>query len=485
MISAQNFALSADFLRRYDKPGPRYTSYPPAPFFSENFEMGAWQSCLQASNNSDRISFYFHIPFCPHRCLYCGCNTEIGAKAPQIEAYHQAMLKEMGLVLPLLNKNRKVTQIHFGGGTPNFVPLRHIQALLVLLKNEFPFDDSIEIAIECDPNHLSIEKMANLREMGFNRLSLGVQDFNEEVLNAVERRFPSIHPQTYIDEAKKLGYSGVNLDLIYGLPKQTPESFYQTLMQAASCAPSRIVAFSYAHVPWLKPHQKALETLGLPSPAQKWEMLALAHTVLTQKGYKAIGMDHYALPQDSLAQALQTGQLQRNFQGYCTTQTTADVVAFGSSAISQLSQGYAQNHKESSQYIKALENNQWPLERAYFMTPENLFYQDVIQSLMCRGHLQKSELSQKWNLAPSDLEAHLKKGWDQLEGFARDGLLTYTSDEIQVTALGWMVVRVIAMAFDPLLPSSDATTPVLPSVGTTTGSPTLPNTDKKQYSQSI
>lgn len=449
-INPPALSLDSSFLERYDRPGPRYTSYPPAPHFTDKFELDAWKECLQNSNSEDRVSFYFHIPFCPHRCLYCGCNTEIGARMPEIETYHQAMKRELAWVLPLIHSDRKISQIHFGGGTPNFVPLRHLEGLLVEVKGHNALAAEAEIAIECDPNHLNLEKLNSLRQMGINRVSLGIQDFDPKVLELVERKFPTVHPKDYVTAATDLGFDGLNIDLIYGLPGQTPDSFEKTLEATLACKPSRIAIFSYAHVPWLKPHQQVLEGRGLPTAKDKWEMLARTHKLLTSGGYIAIGMDHYALPHDALAKALQNGTLHRNFQGYCTKETTAQVVAIGASAISQLSGGYAQNIRDATPYVSAIQSEKWPVEKAYFMTAENHFYREVVNGLMCRGVLSIDQLASKFDLSIKVVQEKCSLGWEKLPDFAADGLVEYTSDEVKVTPLGWMVVRIIAMAFDPL-----------------------------------
>lgn len=451
-MNLSSFEVSADFIAKYDRPGPRYTSYPPAPHFSGNFKQSEWEAVLQNSHQDpSNLSIYFHIPFCPHRCLYCGCNTEIGATAPLVQAYHRAMLTEISWVFPKINPQRLVTQIHFGGGTPNFIPVRLLAELVDQVKQYFPLHPQAEIAIECDPNHLSKDKFLNLCAVGFNRISLGIQDFNLEVLRAVERKFPSIHPREYIQMGKDQGIQGINLDLIYGLPYQTPASFESTLIQTVECQPSRVAIFSYAHVPWLKPHQAILEERQLPIPSQKWEMLAITHRILKSAGYIAIGMDHYALPHDPLAVAMKEGKLHRNFQGYCTRETTGEVIALGASAISQFHEGYAQNLKETKEYIGSIEQGKWPLEKVYFPSEENLFYREVINSLMCRGVLSYTYLSQQFQRPVSELKVLLEPGLTNLQEFITDELVYLTPDGLEVTPKGWMVVRVIAMAFDPLM----------------------------------
>jgi oxygen-independent coproporphyrinogen-3 oxidase len=454
---SQQISIDAEFLKKYDKPGPRYTSYPPAPYFTRDFNNSKWIQLLKGSNEGrGNISLYFHIPFCPRRCLYCGCTTESCADKGLIRSYHEALLREMDLVFDFLDKQRPVSQVHFGGGTPNFFPVKFLRALLERVKADFQFSPESEIAIECDPNLLSYGKLAGLRDMGFNRISLGLQDFNREVLNAVKRKFPSIHPRDLIKKSRDLGFSGINLDLIYGLPRQTPDTFKQTLERTVNADPDRIAVFGYAHVPWQMAHQKALENMGLPTPVQRIRMAVHAHNILVASGYVSIGMDHYSKPDDALAVALRNGMLHRNFQGYCTRETTGQVYAFGASGIYQLYKGYAQNYKQTRTYIQSITRREWPLERGYFMSGENIFFREVINSLMCRGKLVMKDLAEATAMTPSSVRKKLSPGLEQIEDFIEDGMVVRKGDDVEVTPKGWLVVRCIAMLFDPLLEQNKA-----------------------------
>ncbi len=444
--------IDAGFIEKYDKAGPRYTSYPPAPHFSPDFDPHTWEELVKDSNRlQDQISFYFHIPFCPHRCLYCGCTVDIAAPSPVVKEYQAAILREMDLVMPWLDKSRKVSQIHFGGGTPNAVPGKYLAAILDKIRENLEFIDKPEVAIECDPNLLTLKRLDEYRAMGFTRVSFGLQDFKQDVLDNVERRFPKVPPIELISHARKIGFEGINLDLIYGLPGQSVESYKDTLAKTIEANPDRIAIFSYAHVPWIKPHQKPLEEKGLPKASVKNEIAVLCHNVLSDAGYVAIGMDHYAKPEDSLSVALKEKKLHRNFQGYCTRHTTGQVYGFGASSISQLHHGYGQNVKDTQPYIDLVKEGKLPLEKIYVMSEENIYFREVINSLMCRGELIPKELADKTGKKEAEVLAGLKEGMGQIQDYIDDGLVEKSGEDLKVTEKGWLVVRCIAMLFDPLL----------------------------------
>ncbi len=451
------FSLTADFLRKYDVPGPRYTSYPPAPHFRTGWAPSEILSLVERSNSTgDRnLSFYVHIPFCPKQCLFCGCTTEIGKPGSAVVAYFAALSEEMDQILPLLDENRPVSQIHFGGGTPNAAPVKHLAEVVQRLLRGRKLSDRAEIAIECDPNLVTFKKLAELREAGFNRISFGLQDFDKTVLDSVNRGFPRIEPVDLIGEAHRLGFTGVNLDLIYGLPHQTPVSFAQTVQRTISAKPDRVATFSYAHVPWAKDHQKTLESKGLPDAEAKIAMTVAAFEGFSDAGYHPIGMDHYALPDDELALAQESGQLHRNFQGYCSKRTTGQVVSFGASAISQLHEGYIQNVKESSRYVELVEGGSLPVERAYILTRDERFTRDVINSIMCQGRLDLREIGGAEGMTESEVKDRLAPGLEGLDSFLADGLCTFDGNLLSVTASGHLAVRNLAFLFDPLLGASE------------------------------
>lgn len=458
MNTSDAILLTEDFLSRYDVPGPRYTSYPPAPHFRKEFDHGQVRELLQGSNlrGMRELSFYVHVPFCPRQCSYCGCTTEIARPGSAITSYFDALELEMERVLPLLDRDRPVTQIHFGGGTPNAVPFHHLAAIVDRIRSRFRLAESAEVAIECDPNLLTLRKLAELRAIGFNRVSFGLQDFDRDVLAAVNRGFPRIEPADLVAEAHRLGFRGVNLDLIYGLPKQTPRSFFDTVRRTVEAGPDRVATFSYAHVPWAKEHQKSLEAMGLPSPESKLAMAVATFNAFQEAGYRAIGMDHFARPDDELALAQEQGLLHRNFQGYCSRRTTGQVVGFGASAIGQFHDGYVQNIHESARYVEAVRGGGLPLERACFATREDRFRRDVINALMCGGLLDPATVGDGEGFARAEVDERLASGLSRLGPFEEDGLVVREGGRVRVTPRGRLAVRNVAMLFDPLLEAGAA-----------------------------
>ena len=405
------------------------------------------------SNNEkpENISIYIHIPFCPRLCHFCGCNTGIAKGKNHIERYVRALIKEIKKVSPLIDKNRMVTQVHWGGGTPNSISHEYISEIMDTLKASFKFHPEAEIAMECSPAYLTFESVDKLAGSGFNRISLGVQDFNTDVLAAVNR-LPSLIPmEDLVQYIRGKGVKSINLDLIYGLPKQTPETFTETINKAIAISPDRLVTFSYAHVPWFNKSMEILEKIGLPATEEKFRLFGLAYEILTTNGYDPVGLDHYAKPTDDLSIALKEKKLHRNFQGYCTRETTGQVYAFGSSGISQLWNAYSQNTKDYNKYTEALENDQLPVERGYRLTGMDIICREAVNSVMCNGYLNFEEMADQFAISEDALKDTLQYSPAKLDEFINDGLVTITKKGIAVNQQGMLVVRNIAMAFDPQL----------------------------------
>ena len=445
--------MNITLLQKYNKPGPRYTSYPPATFFHDGVKADHYKNMLVKSNTQhpENISLYIHIPFCKQLCHFCGCNTTCYPNEGFIEEYIEALIKEIESVSELLDKSRPLTQIHWGGGTPNSIDLAHVERVMKVLLDKFQPTAKAEIAMECNPAYLEPEHIDQLAAMGFNRLSLGIQDFNEEVLKLVNRK-PSKYPvEELISRMKANKMDGVNIDLIYGLPGQTSESFEKTIEKAIEISPDRLVTFSYAHVPWVKSAQKKLEALGLPSAEEKLAMFETAYNLLTQNGYEAIGMDHYAKPGDELSVALKNKKLHRNFQGYCTQETTGQVYGFGATSISQLQGGYYQNIKSHKKYIDSIEQTGFATEKGYELTREDEIRRTVINQIMCNGFLDFDALAEELNTSVPQLKTLTGYHPEKLKPFADDGLLQIDGNRIQLLQNGFLVVRNIAMEFDPLL----------------------------------
>jgi oxygen-independent coproporphyrinogen-3 oxidase len=450
--------MNLELFKKYNKPGPRYTSYPPATFFQGGFTPEKYVEQISRSNNDQpqNMSFYVHIPFCPRLCHFCGCTTGISQKEEVIRRYVDAVITEIENVAKHLDKTRKVSQIHWGGGTPNSIKLDYVEEIMNTFHKHFSFIDKPEIAMECHPAYLEYEDIDRLAASGFNRLSLGVQDFDEAVLKTVNRE-PSKYPvKDLVDYLKKKGFRGVNLDLIYGLPGQTRESFAKNIRKTIEVSPDRIATFSYAHVPWVKAAQKILEKRGLPTPDEKLQMFETGLNMLTQAGYVAIGMDHYAKADDDLALALKNKTLHRNFQGYATRETTGQVYGFGSSSITQLWGGYVQNVKTSKQYVEQIEAHGLAPDRFYLERENDLVIREVITEIMCNGHLDFNEIGESFHKTANEIKEIVEFSPEKLQQFMDDGLVSIEGNVVRVHKEGFFVVRNIAMAFDPKLKTSDA-----------------------------
>ncbi|WP_217447766.1 oxygen-independent coproporphyrinogen III oxidase [Maribellus comscasis] len=445
--------IPKNLIDKYNVPVPRYTSYPPANFFSTEFDNKEYIRAIEFSNNEwpENISIYIHIPFCPKICYYCGCNTHLTRDKDKMRVYVEALKKEILMVKKYLSSNRKVAQVHWGGGTPNSLPVEMMEEIMGVLHSNFSFIPNPEIAMECHPAMLDSAYIDALVKSGFNRMSLGIQDFNLKVLENVNRDPSEIPVEELVQLIRSRGDIGVNLDFIYGLPYQDVKSFSETIEQAVKISPDRLVTFSYAHVPWIKKAQKILEVRGLPEADEKLAMFEAAYKILTQNGYKPIGLDHYAKADDELNIALENRTLHRNFQGYCTRETTGQVYAFGATGISQLESAYAQNAKDTNKYVEQIESGNFFIEKGYKLSKKEKIIKHVINEIMCNYYLSWKEAAQKFEVSEDELKnvVELKEG--NLDNFAEDGLLNFNPDEIAVTDSGRFFVRNIAASFDPNL----------------------------------
>ena len=444
--------IDRSLLEKYNQPLPRYTSYPPATSFHEGFTGDDYiRSVVQSNHEKPRaISLYLHIPFCPRLCFYCGCTTHISKDEELHGQYMKALHQEIRMVAEHLDKDRSVTQIHWGGGTPNALPADKIEETMELIRALFKTAPETEIAMECNPAYLDEKYIDRLLKSGFNRISLGIQDFDTTVLKAVNRE-PSALPLTTIAEQLRKGGAAVNLDFIYGLPKQTPGSFTHTIRQAIELKPDRIVTFSYAHVPWVKEHQKVLEKNHIPGPEEKMTMFENAREKLLSAGYTAIGMDHFALPEDQLTVAINNHSLHRNFQGYCTRETTGQVYAFGMSAISQLNRAYAQNTKSIPEYIEKINQGKTAIVKGYVADETDVVVREVINEVMCNNYLNWAATAKRLNKTTDDLKNITDFDPERLTPLADDNLLIYDDETIEVTETGRFLIRNIAAVFDPKL----------------------------------
>jgi oxygen-independent coproporphyrinogen-3 oxidase len=453
-LPGQTLEISPELLAKYDKVGPRYTSYPTAPEWSSEFASQSWQQAIERSNQEQKdVSLYFHIPFCRSACYYCACNIVISPKSLMSEPYLAALKQEIVSVASLIDKKRKVKQLHFGGGTPTFLTAPQLKDLFETIKENFNLDysEDSEYSIEIDPRVTSFEQLKLLRELGFNRVSLGVQDFDPVVQEAVNR----IQSFEMIDEmlkyCRELGFESINFDLIYGLPFQTLESFKQTIQKVILLSPDRIALFNYAHLPSLRPFQKAnIKEADLPSRDTKLLIFSEAMKQFSAAGYEFIGMDHFAKSNDELCKARRERTLHRNFQGY-TTKAGCDLIGLGMTSISSINNTYSQNEKKLNRYVdffKASDAKFAPLEKGFELSQEDLLRREVISRILCHGVLVFAEIDEMFSLS---FKEHFAKELIELAELEKDGLLRLSDSRLEVTSLGRIFLRNIGMVFDEYL----------------------------------
>lgn len=441
--------VNLDLVKKYNVPGPRYTSYPPAPKFTEAVNWPMLLDYIRQNNEGERdLSLYYHLPFCRSLCWFCGCTTVITKQQEQSGRYIDYLKKEMALLKPLVNPRRKISQLHFGGGTPTFLNPAELRDLGQTIHNQFQFADHYEAGVEMDPRGVTRDHVKALREIGFNRVSIGIQDHNPEVQKAVHRIQPREMSERVVHWIREEGIPSLNIDLIYGLPYQTPQSFEQTLDEILTLQPDRLAIFSYAHVPWLKRAQRVLEAKVLPTAETKFAVLKTTIEKLTSEGYVYIGMDHFARENDELAVAQRQKTLQRNFQGY-STHGGADIYAFGMSSISQTDKVYWQNVKDLPSYYKALDEGRSPQIKGYVLTRDDQIRRITIMRIMCHLSLNLDTLSREFGI---DARQYYARELEGLADLVADGLVRHTPEGIEVTHLGRLLIRNIAMRFDAYLP---------------------------------
>jgi oxygen-independent coproporphyrinogen-3 oxidase len=447
-----NATIDRGLLERYNRPGPRYTSYPTAPQFRDSFGEAQLRAAAAASNGDPiprRLSIYVHVPFCASPCFYCGCNRIITRDRSRGEVYLARLYREIALMAELFDRDREAIQLHFGGGTPNFLSPAQLGDLVQSLRRHFHFADHREsdISIELDPRFVDPVEIAALGAIGFNRASLGVQDFDPAVQAAVNRIQSVEETRAVVDACRAAGFRSVNIDLIYGLPRQTPEGFSRTIDQVLAIRPDRLAVYSYAHLPDLFRAQKQINAEDLPTPEVKLSLMHMAISRLTAAGYVYIGMDHFALPDDELATAQARGGLHRNFMGY-TTHADSDLVGLGVSAISHIGSTFSQNPRDLPSWEHALDEGRLPVFRGLHMTEDDELRADLIQALMCQGEIPVAALERRYGI---EFDRYFDGALHSLEPLEADGLVRRENGRILATSQGRLLLRNIAMCFDAYL----------------------------------
>ena len=452
MSSTESLSLTPELLARYDIAGPRYTSYPTADRFVEAFGESDYINALAQRHNSRPghvlpLSLYVHVPFCESLCYYCACNKIITKHRERGGEYLRYLQREIDLHVAHLGQGQVVSQLHFGGGTPTFLDDAELGQLMGMIRGAFTLAEGGEYSVEVDPRTVDEARLQHLFDLGFNRLSFGVQDFDPDVQKAVHRIQPAEQVFALVEASRRIGFKSVNVDLIYGLPQQTAASFARTLQQVNALRPDRIALYAYAHLPERFKAQRRIDAYTLPSGGEKIEMLAQSLKAFGDAGYVYVGMDHFALPDDALAIAKRQGRLHRNFQGY-STQPDCDLIGLGVSAIGRIGATYSQNAKTLEDYYDAVERGHFPVVRGLALTRDDLVRRAVIMAIMCQGELLFEPLEQAWLINVRD---YFASELEQLKELEQQGLVMVSNEGLEVTAMGWYFVRAIAMVFDRYL----------------------------------
>lgn len=455
-IMQNELLFNRPLVEKYDRPGPRYTSYPTAPQFHAAFAEDDYRSAAERSNQADEpkpLSVYVHIPFCKSLCYYCACNKIITHNTERADEYLEWLKHEVRVQGALFDTTRRMTQLHLGGGTPTYLSNTQLGELMAAMDEAFHFaaPEEREFSLEVDPRTVTPEQVHELHALGFNRLSFGVQDFDHDVQQAVNRVQSEEQVVSLVKAAREAGFDSVSVDLIYGLPLQTVASFDTTLAKIIDLHPDRIAAYSYAHLPELFKAQRLIRPEDMPPPERKLELLELTINRLTAAGYVYIGMDHFALPDDELSLARENGTLQRNFQGY-STHADCDMIGLGITSIGKVGDTYSQNVKETAQYQHRLDEGRLPVFRGYRLSDDDRLRRDVINTLMCHGRLEFAAIEARHDI---NFRAYFASALESLEEMADDGLIALRDHEIEVLPPGRLMVRNLAMAFDAYLKPSE------------------------------
>ncbi len=454
------YTVTEETLRRFDKPGPRYTSYPTAVEFHEGVGQDKYREKLAEADAMDAdapLSIYSHLPFCEHRCLFCGCHVVITKHREIAAEYLDYLKREIDCVAKLLPHRRTIAQLQWGGGTPTYSTAQQLRSLFAHFASHFEFDESAEIAIEVDPRVTTFEHLDELSDLGFNRLSMGVQDFTPEVQEVITRGQTFGQTEKLIDYARSVGFTeGINIDLIYGLPQQGIDTFDENLSQVLDLRPDRVAVYSFAFVPWIKGHQKKIAKSDLPSPDLKLKLYFKAMERFLDAGYEPIGMDHFALPDDELARAARERRLHRNFMGY-TIKPASDMIAFGISGIGDVQRGYFQNEKKLSTYYAAIDAGRLPAARGYLLDVDDRIRRYVITQLMCNFRVDKARVRDFFDI---DFDEYFASSLLKLEEPVKAGFVDIDEEAVTVSDAGRLFVRNVCMAFDRYLEQKNKDKPI-------------------------
>lgn len=447
--------ITPELLKKYDRPGPRYTSYPTVPEWSAHFDSGDYRAALRRAAHSPEKAFamYVHVPFCRERCHYCGCNVVISKKPEIVEEFLDYTAKELASVSEILGGKRRLIQLHWGGGTPTYLSVLQIERLFDRIGEHFQLDTDSELALEIDPRVTSDEQIHALRRLGFNRVSMGVQDLDPEVQRAIGRRQTEDQTRRVYESCRNMGFNGINFDLIYGLPAQSLGAWERTIRSVVDMRPDRLAVYSYAHLPDKLKHQSKMDAATLPGAQEKGELIALARRMLVDAGYESIGMDHFALPDDDLSKALKDGRLHRNFMGYTTIADT-QVLGIGPSAISYVGNAYAQNEKRLFKYYRFLAKGGLATTAGIVLSEDDLIRRAVIEQLMCNFRLSFQDLRERFGI---EFDAYFAAEAQELKALESEGFFERAGDGLRVLPLGQMFIRNLAMVFDAYLKKPGST----------------------------
>lgn len=445
-LSSDDIRVTRALLEKYDQPGPRYTSYPTAPMWQPTFGDAEYRAALAraAARVEEPLSVYFHLPFCWHRCLFCGCNVVISKRPEVADTYLDYLYREVAMGADALGARKRVKQMHWGGGTPTYLDCGQIEALFQNVAARFDFASDAEIALEVDPRVTTRDQLRVLRQLGFNRISMGVQDLDPAVQAAIDRNQSEAQTRELFAWCREEGFDGINIDLIYGLPAQTEATWTRTIEAVIAIRPDRLAVYSYAHLPNMIKHQKKIDDIARPTGAEKFELFAIARRLFLDAGYRAIGMDHFALPDDELARAMDARRLHRNFMGY-TVVPAEDMIGFGVSAIGEIGGAYAQNEKRPVLYYGELDAGRFPTHTGIALTHDDEVRRWVIRQLMCNFYLDFAELSRRYGV---DYATYFAQEDLDLSPMYQEGFLVRAEDHLAVLPLGQVFVRNICMLFD-------------------------------------